>query len=187
MTKQAVTEVDRRNRGRCNLACSTMSFLKTTSMRAAAHYAKCTVIFAAIAVLSVAHAAGQATAIPTTRLINPEELVKLLQTSGNEKPLMIQVGSHVLFSQAHILGSEYIGPASSESGVQQLRKRVESLPRTKFIVLYCGCCPWGRCPNVKPADDALRALGFTNVKVLYIADNFGTNWVDKGYPVAKGE
>jgi rhodanese-related sulfurtransferase len=40
---------------------------------------------------------------------------------------------------------------------------------------------------VKPADDALRALGFTNVKVLYIADNFGTNWVDKGYPVAKGE
>jgi thiosulfate/3-mercaptopyruvate sulfurtransferase len=155
-------------------------------MRAAAHYAKCTVIFAA-AVLSVAHAAGQATAIPTTRLINPEELVKLLQTSGKEKPLMIQVGSHVLFSQAHIPGSEYIGPASSESGVQQLRKRVESLPRTKFIILYCGCCPWGRCPNVKPADDALRALGFTDVKVLYIADNFGTNWVDKGYPVAKGE
>jgi hypothetical protein len=30
-------------------------------------------------------------------------------------------------------------------------------------------------------------MGFTNVKVLYIADNFGTNWVDKGYPTAKGE
>ncbi len=40
---------------------------------------------------------------------------------------------------------------------------------------------------MKPADDALHAMGFTNVKVLYIADNFGTNWVDKGYPVAKGE
>lgn len=155
-------------------------------MRIAARYAQSSVILVAVAVFSFAHAAGQATAIPTSR-INPEDLVKLLQTSGKEKPLMIQVGSHVLFSQAHIPGSEYIGPASSESGVQQLRKRVESLPRSKFIVLYCGCCPWSHCPNVQPADDALRAMGFTNVKVLYIADNFGTNWVDKGYPVAKGD
>jgi len=130
---------------------------------------------------------GQASSIPTARLINPEDLVKVLQGAASQKPLMIQVGSHVLFAQAHIPGSEYIGPASSESGLQQLRKRVESLPRTKFIVLYCGCCPWSHCPNVKPADDALAAMGFTNVKVLYIADNFGANWVDKGYPVAKGE
>jgi rhodanese-related sulfurtransferase len=120
-------------------------------------------------------------------LINPEDLVKLIQSPGKDKPLMIQVGSHVLFAQAHIPGSEYIGPASTESGIQQLRKRVDSLPRTKLVVLYCGCCPWGHCPNVKPADDALQSMGFTNVKVLYISDNFGTNWVDKGYPVAKGE
>jgi rhodanese-related sulfurtransferase len=135
----------------------------------------------------VAHASAQATAIPATRQISPEELVKLLQSAGKEKPLLIHVGSHVLYAQAHIPGSEYIGPGSSEAGLQQLRKRVERLPRTKFIVLYCGCCPWGHCPNVKPADDALHAMGFTNVKVLYIADNFGTNWVDKGYPTAKGE
>jgi hypothetical protein len=93
----------------------------------------------------------------------------------------------VLFSQAHIAGSEYVGSASTESGLQQLRKRVESLPRTKFVVIYCGCCPWSHCPNVKPADDALQAMGFTNVKVLYIANNFGADWVDKGYPVAKGD
>jgi len=155
-------------------------------MRFAPQYAKSAAIFATLAILSIA-AAAQATSIPETRLINPEDLVKLLQSSGKDKPLMIQVGSHVLFSQAHIPGSEYIGPASSEAGLQQLRKRVESLPHTKFIALYCGCCPWSHCPNVKPADDTLRTLGFTNVKVLYIADNFGANWVDKGYPVAKGE
>ena len=120
------------------------------------------------------------------RLISPEDLVKMLQ-SGKEKPLMLQVGSHMLFLQAHIPGAEYAGPAANESGLQQLRKRVESLPRDKFIVLYCGCCPWNHCPNVKPADDALHTMGFTNVKVLYIADNFGTNWMDKGYPTAKGE
>ena len=93
----------------------------------------------------------------------------------------------MLYTQAHIPGSEYIGPASSESGLQQLRKRVMPQPRDKFIVIYCGCCPWSHCPNIKPADDALRAMGFTNVKVLYIADNFGANWVDKGYPTAKGD
>jgi len=138
-------------------------------------------------VLASAAYAFQATLIPTTRLINPDELVKILQSSKGQKPLMIQVGSHVLYSQAHIPGSEYIGPANSESGLQQLRKRVESMPRSKFIILYCGCCPWSHCPNVKPADDALRALGFTNVRVLYIANNFGADWVDKGYPVAKGD
>jgi hypothetical protein len=111
----------------------------------------------------------------------------ILQSAKSEKPLMIQVGSHVLYTQAHIPGSEYIGPASSETGLQSLRKRVESLPRSKFIVLYCGCCPWSHCPNVKPADDALHAMGFTNVKILYIADNFGADWVEKGYPVGKGD
>jgi len=140
----------------------------------------------AIALTSVA-LAYQASLIPSSRLINPDELVKILQSAKTEKPLMIQVGSHVLYTQAHIPGSEYIGPASSEAGLQSLRKRVESLPRNRFIVLYCGCCPWSHCPNIKPADDALHAMGFTNVKVLYIADNFGTNWVEKGYPVAKGD
>jgi thiosulfate/3-mercaptopyruvate sulfurtransferase len=131
--------------------------------------------------------AQQASLIPSSRLINPEELVKVLQSSKTAKPLLFQVGSHVLYSQAHIPGSEYIGQASSDSGLQQLRKRVESLPRGTFIVIYCGCCPWNHCPNVKPADDALHAMGFTNVKVLYIAGNFGVDWVDKGYPVAKGD
>lgn len=131
-------------------------------------------------------AAQQASSIPVSRLIQPEELAKVIQPSKGEKPLLLQVGSHVLYSQAHIPGSDYVGAGSTDSGLQQLRKRVESLPRKKFIVIYCGCCPWTHCPNVKPADDALQAMGFTNVKVLYIANNFGADWVDKGYPVAKG-
>lgn len=129
---------------------------------------------------------AQWSSIAPGRLINAEDLVKILQ-SGKEKPLMLQVGSHILFLQAHIPGSEYVGAGAKEAGLQQLRKRVESVPKNKFIVLYCGCCPWNHCPNVKPADDALHAMGFTNVKVLYIADNFGTDWVNKGYPTAKGE
>jgi thiosulfate/3-mercaptopyruvate sulfurtransferase len=148
------------------------------------------VAFPGAVVLLILVSAGfafQASSIPASRLINPEELVKILQSPKGEKPLLIQVGSHVLYEQAHIPGSEYIGPASREIGILQLRKRVEPLPRNKFIVIYCGCCPWNHCPNVKPAADVLQALGFTNAKVLYISDNFGANWVDKGYPVSKGE
>ena len=128
----------------------------------------------------------QASSIPANRILRPEALAKLLQ-SGKYKPLMLQVGSHTLFLQAHIPNSEYVGAASTDAGLQQLRKRVDSLPRNKLIILYCGCCPWSHCPNVKPADDALQSIGFKNVRVLYISNNFGTDWVDKGYPTAKGE
>lgn len=145
------------------------------------------VVLTALLCAVVIHAVGQATSIPASRQITPEELANFLQKADSKNPLMLQVGSHVLYAQAHIPGSEYIGAASTEAGLKQLRKRVQGLPRTKFIVLYCGCCPWTHCPNVKPAYDALNGMGFTNFKVLYIADNFGMNWVDKGYPTAKGE
>ena len=134
-----------------------------------------------------AHPGNASASIPTDALIQPEELARSVQSEKSTKPLILQVGSNVLFAQAHIPGSEYAGAASTESGRQQLHTRVERLPRNKFIVLYCGCCPWNHCPNVNPAYQELRAMGFTKVKVLYIANNFGADWVDKGYPVAKGE
>ncbi len=121
----------------------------------------------------------------SAQLITPEDLVKLLQSRDAVKPLILNVGPHLLFLQAHIPGSEYIGAGSDTHGIEQLRARVKSLPRERFIVLYCGCCPWSHCPNVRPAYSELHTMGFTHVKVLYIADNFGTDWVYKGYPSVK--
>jgi hypothetical protein len=126
------------------------------------------------------------TPIPAAALINTQDLVKILQSTKGERPLLIYVGFQFPYTQAHLPGSEYYGPAVNEAVVQQLRKRVEGLARSRFIVLYCGCCPWNRCPNVKPAYEALHNLGFTKLKVLYIPDNLGTDWVDRGYPVEKG-
>jgi thiosulfate/3-mercaptopyruvate sulfurtransferase len=123
----------------------------------------------------------------TPKLIQPEELARIVQSPKGVRPLIFQVGFRVLYQQAHIPNSEYIGPASEPAGIQSLRQRVQDLPRTQYIVVYCGCCPWSKCPNAGPAYNELRALGFHNVKLLYIADNFGKDWVDKGYPVAKGE
>jgi hypothetical protein len=121
--------------------------------------------------------------IPEAQWMKPEALLPLLKSTGADKPLVLQMGSHVLFAQSHIVGSEYMGPGSQAEGINQLQIRVSSLSRKKLIVLYCGCCPWNRCPNLGPAYAKLHEMGFTNAKVLYLPNNFGTDWADKGYPV----
>lgn len=127
-----------------------------------------------------------AASIPTAALIQPADFAATLNTSAAPKPLILQVGFRKAYVQAHIPGSEYVGAASEEGGVKVLQQRVAKLPKDSAIVLYCGCCPWAKCPNIAAAYDALRDLGFKNVKVIYIADDFGTNWVDQGFPTAKG-
>ena len=60
---------------------------------------------------------ASASSIPQSQLIQPEELNRLLHTRGAEKPLILQVGSHVLFAQAHIPGSEYAGSRFAGCGL----------------------------------------------------------------------
>ena len=118
-------------------------------------------------------------------LIRPEELAKALQSSA--KPTVFNVGPRVIYVQAHIPGAQYIGPTAKPEGLEKLRARAASLPRDSFLVIYCGCCPWEHCPNIRPAYKELKQMGFTRLKVLYIANSFGSDWVEKGYPTAKGE
>lgn len=117
--------------------------------------------------------------IPQNQLIQPAALHHELQM--NRHVLVLQVGSRMLFDEAHIPGSEYAGPASRVQGLEMLRHRVTGLPRSQAIVIYCGCCPWNHCPNIGPAWGLLRHMGFTHVKVLYLPDNFGADWVSLGY------
>jgi rhodanese-related sulfurtransferase len=128
----------------------------------------------------------QAASIPSTDLLEPSAFAAALRNDSAPKPLILQVGFRTLYNQAHIPGSEYAGAGSEAAGLHSLKDRVAGLPRTSAIVIYCGCCPWGRCPNVAEAWAALHELGFTRLKVLYIANDFGTDWVDKGYPATKG-
>ncbi len=119
--------------------------------------------------------------------ISPQALVRIMQSNQRSKLLILNVGPRVLYAQAHIEGSEFIGPTNDERGIELLRERVKSLPKNKQIVLYCGCCPWEHCPNVRPAFAELKKLGFTNAKVLLIANNIGTDWVQKDYPTTRGQ
>ena len=130
--------------------------------------------------------AKPAASIPAADLIQPAELAALLQASATPKPLILQVGFRKLYAQAHIPGAEYIGAAEDDESLKTLRERVAKLPKDSSIVIYCGCCPWTKCPNIAAAFDQLHGLGFTRLKVLYIEKDFGTNWVDQGYPTTLG-
>jgi thiosulfate/3-mercaptopyruvate sulfurtransferase len=139
----------------------------------------------ALLVLPGIAAAQSATLLPAAHLISPEEFLRIVKSS-QPQPLILSVGPEELYRQAHIPHAEYAGPASREEGRAVLRQRVQALPRNTFIVLYCGCCPWTHCPNVNPAYTELARMGFTNVKVLKINNDLGTDWVYKGYPTVRG-
>jgi thiosulfate/3-mercaptopyruvate sulfurtransferase len=115
----------------------------------------------------------------------PKDLAAQLQKGGT--PLLIHVGFGVMYRGKHIPQSIYAGPARSPEGLAALKKAVADVPKNREIVIYCGCCPYTMCPNVRPALEALRQMGFTNVKALLLPTNFATDWVDKGYPVEVGE
>jgi 3-mercaptopyruvate sulfurtransferase SseA len=122
--------------------------------------------------------------IPTSALIQPAQLANELKAAP---PTILQVGFGKLYQQAHIPGAIYAGPTNSEPGLAVLKTEAEKLPRDATVVIYCGCCPWNRCPNMDAAYTTLKAMGFSKLRALYIADNFGKDWVDKGYPVVMSQ
>jgi len=122
-----------------------------------------------------------ATAAAEDAVIQPKDLVAQLQAKG-AKPTLFFVGFAVMFKK-HIPGAINTGPASRAQGLDGLKAAVAELPRDRELILYCGCCPWDQCPNMKPALALLKEMGFTRVKALMIPTNFAADWVDHGYPV----
>lgn len=114
-------------------------------------------------------------------LIEPKDVAAVLTKPG--APAVFQVAPGVLYRSKHIPGAVFAGPGSRQAGLDALKEAVGKLPRDRDIVLYCGCCPWDRCPNIKPAMDLLKSMGFTRVKAMYLPENFKTDWIDRGYPV----
>lgn len=143
---------------------------------------KFSVLLMALCLSVPAFAAATKDTLPT---VQPAQLASELK--AKKPPHVFQVGFRVLYAQAHIPGSAYIGAGRDAAGIDALKAAVKNLPKDADIVLYCGCCPWVRCPNVLPAYEALAALHFTHVRVLAIPENFGADWVNKGYPVERGE
>jgi hypothetical protein len=117
-------------------------------------------------------------------IVQPKTLADRIQSK--QQPAIFYVGFPTLYRNgAHISGATLAGPCSKAEGIDALKKAAAGLPRDKELFIYCGCCPFSKCPNIRPAYNALHGMGFTNVKVLIIEANLHTDWIEKGYPSEK--
>jgi hypothetical protein len=119
--------------------------------------------------------------------VQAADFAKELQPERDPYPTVIYVGVKALYEGAHIPGAVFYGPGSTEQGLSELKKFAATLPKNSDVVLYCGCCPLEKCPNLRPAFVALQESGFARLRVLILPTNFNTDWVEKGFPVHKGE
>lgn len=112
------------------------------------------------------------------QLMEPSELATLLK-QDDVAPLIYNIGA-----VEDIKRAKHIGAVNNAENLEKFKKALADLPKDTAIVIYCGCCPFAKCPNVRPAFAELIKLGFTNIKLLNIPVNLKTNWISKGYPLA---
>ena len=125
--------------------------------------------------------------LPTSQLLQPADLAReLASASADSRATIIYVGFRTLFAGGHIPGATFHGSASTEQGLANIKKWAASLPRTTNLVIYCGCCPFERCPNIRPAFALLREMGFTHLRVLELPTSFAADWAGKNYAIEKG-
>lgn len=143
-------------------------------------------VAAAWSLLLVSRASLRAASDPwsASQTVQPADLLKELGDS-KAAPTVVFVGFKRLYTSGHIKGAQYHGTAGNEAGLQELKAWASSLPRSTNLVIYCGCCPMERCPNLRPAFTALHDLGFTKLRVLILPTDFAADWADKGYPYEK--
>jgi thiosulfate/3-mercaptopyruvate sulfurtransferase len=123
---------------------------------------------------------------PSSQTLEPSLLAKMLIDKYTSVPTVVFVGFRSLYVGGHIPDAAFHGTASTEQGLVKLKSWADSLPRSTDLVIYCGCCPFDHCPNIRPAYAALSAMGFKKLRVLVLPTNFATDWVNKGYPMQKG-
>ncbi|MGA9652136.1 rhodanese-like domain-containing protein [Pedobacter sp.] len=141
-------------------------------------------MFITTTVLSIVEAHAQRA---TTGLDSPWKNDQLMQTqklasliSKNSKVTIFNIGS-----VQDIKSAVHVGAASEQASLDNLGRLAGKFPKSGQTVLYCGCCPMEKCPNIRPAFNLLKSRGFTNLYVLDIPTNLRKDWIDKGFPLQK--
>ncbi len=114
----------------------------------------------------------------TDQLIEPSALAAILNDSSAKQPILYSIGFG-----GGIKNSIIEGPAKDSINLLKWKNELQKLPRNTDIVIYCGCCPFEHCPNIRPAFKLLNDMGFTNQKLLNLSHNLKADWIDKGYPI----
>jgi len=148
-----------------------------------------------VAVVTISLAAlplGLARSRPSTdpwtasQTVQPVDLAKEL-SAGKSAPTVLFVGHPRLYAAGHIKGAQFHGMGSSMEGLAEIKTWADPLPRSTNLVIYCGCCPTEKCPNLRPAFALLQQMDFKHLRVLILASSFAIDWADKGLPYDKGQ
>ena len=131
----------------------------------------------AISLISFKHS-GSDEPWTSTQLLAPADLAKIINDPKGKQPIVFSIGPGAL-----IKGSIDIGPAKEKDNLNKFRLQLNKLPKDAPIVIYCGCCPFEHCPNIRPAFMLLNEMKFTNQKLLNLEHNIKIDWINQGYPV----
>src|SRR3546814_4197018 len=95
----------------------------------------------------------------TGQLMPPKELASVINDTEAAKPLIVCIGQGAL-----IKGSLDVGQTREEQNLEKLRTLQSDNAKDEEIVLYCGCCPFVKCPNIRPALSLLIEMGVTTAR-----------------------
>lgn len=110
------------------------------------------------------------------QLTEPAVLAQAIKNNKNV-PVIYCVGPGVV-----IPNSIDIGMTGDKKNLEKFRESLKKVPLNTDLVIYCGCCPFEHCPNVRPAIALLKEMKFTNYHLLNLPHNIKTDWIAKGYP-----
>jgi len=111
-------------------------------------------------------------------LMEPEALASLLNNPKAAKPAIFNIGP-----LANIKGATFIGSTTCKANLDKLEKALAAVPKDRMVVIYCGCCPFRNCPNIRPAFKMLKDKGYQKPRLLNLKQNLKTDWTDYGYPM----
>lgn len=111
--------------------------------------------------------------LPTLKLVD-----KIKANNSLDMPTILNIGP-----MQNIKTAQLVGPVNYEFGMMRFKDKLSGIDKSQDLVLYCGCCSYKTCPNLKPAFEAAAKAGFKKVWVLDLPVGVEEDWVKKGYPV----
>lgn len=112
------------------------------------------------------------------QLMPTKELADKITANAKDKPLIFNVGP-----MDNIKGAIPVGAATNITFADKMKGNLAMENKNRAVVVYCGCCSYHSCPNIKPAYDILQSQGFKNTKVLELPEGLKPDWVAKDYPM----
>lgn len=112
------------------------------------------------------------------QLMPPDSLAEILKNPSGKIPLILNIGP-----SGAIKNSIAIGEGRDKETIEKLRNKLLKIPKDTSIVIYCGCCPFVNCPNIRPVFKLLTEMKFTNPKLLNLPRNLKVNWIDRDFPM----